>query len=92
MVYSRAEQVFILKHYFALKSNFPPGNKLLGQRNVRRRAVLMPDTLRKLLVVASGCVKCRIIILFPVLVCVITASGMPGGTFVSMNRFSTLYG
>jgi hypothetical protein len=30
-------------------------------------------------------------LLFPVPVCVITASGVPGGTFVSMNRFSTLY-
>jgi hypothetical protein len=28
----------------------------------------------------------------PVPVCVITASGVPGGTFVSMNRFSTLCG
>jgi hypothetical protein len=27
---------------------------------------------------------------FPVPVCAITASGVPGGTFVSMNRFSTL--
>jgi hypothetical protein len=27
---------------------------------------------------------------FPV--CAITASGVPGGTFVSMNRFSTLCG
>jgi hypothetical protein len=30
--------------------------------------------------------------LFPVPVCAITASGVPGGTFVSMNRFSTLCG
>jgi hypothetical protein len=29
---------------------------------------------------------------FSVPVCAITASGVPGGTFVSMNRFSTLYG
>jgi hypothetical protein len=29
---------------------------------------------------------------FPVPVCVITASGVPGGTFVSMNRFRTLCG
>jgi hypothetical protein len=29
---------------------------------------------------------------FPVPVCAITASGVPGGTFVSMNRFSTLCG
>jgi hypothetical protein len=29
---------------------------------------------------------------FPVLVCAITASGVPGGTFVSMNRFSILCG
>jgi hypothetical protein len=29
---------------------------------------------------------------FPVPVCAITASGMPGGTLVSMNRFSTLCG
>jgi hypothetical protein len=28
--------------------------------------------------------------LFPVPVCAITASGVPGGTLVSMNRFSTL--
>jgi hypothetical protein len=27
---------------------------------------------------------------FPVPVCAITASGVPGGTLVSMNRFSTL--
>jgi len=27
---------------------------------------------------------------FSVPVCAITASGVPGGTFVSMNRFSTL--
>jgi hypothetical protein len=30
--------------------------------------------------------------IFPVPVCVITASGMPGGTMVSINRFSTLCG
>jgi hypothetical protein len=29
---------------------------------------------------------------FPIPVCAITASGVPGGTFVSMNRFSTLCG
>jgi hypothetical protein len=29
---------------------------------------------------------------FPVPVCAITASGVPGGTLVSMNRFSTLCG
>jgi hypothetical protein len=29
---------------------------------------------------------------FPVPVCAITASGVPGGTFVSMNRFNTLCG
>jgi hypothetical protein len=29
---------------------------------------------------------------FSVPVCAITASGVPGGTFVSMNRFSTLCG
>jgi hypothetical protein len=29
---------------------------------------------------------------FPVPVCAITATGVPGGTFVSMNRFSTLCG
>jgi hypothetical protein len=29
---------------------------------------------------------------FPVPVCVITASGVTGGTFVSMNRFVTLCG
>jgi hypothetical protein len=29
---------------------------------------------------------------FSVPVCAIAASGVPGGTFVSMNRFSTLYG
>jgi hypothetical protein len=29
---------------------------------------------------------------FPVPVCAITASGVPGGTFVSMNRFSALCG
>jgi hypothetical protein len=29
---------------------------------------------------------------FPVPVCAITASGVPGGTSVSMNRFSTLCG
>jgi hypothetical protein len=29
---------------------------------------------------------------FAVPVCAITASGVPGGTFVSMNRFSTLCG
>jgi hypothetical protein len=29
---------------------------------------------------------------FPVPVCAITASGVPGDTFVSMNRFSTLCG
>jgi hypothetical protein len=29
---------------------------------------------------------------FSVLVCAITASGVPGGTLVSMNRFSTLCG
>jgi hypothetical protein len=27
---------------------------------------------------------------FPVPVCAMTASGVPGGAFVSMNRFSTL--
>jgi hypothetical protein len=32
------------------------------------------------------------LLFFPVPVCAITASGMPGGTFVSMNRFSTLCG
>jgi hypothetical protein len=29
---------------------------------------------------------------FPVPVCAITASGVPGGALVSMNRFSTLCG
>jgi hypothetical protein len=29
---------------------------------------------------------------FPVPVCAITESGVPGGTFVSMNRFSSLCG
>jgi hypothetical protein len=29
---------------------------------------------------------------FPVPVCAITASGVPDGTLVSMNRFSTLFG
>jgi len=29
---------------------------------------------------------------FPITVCAITASGVPGGTFVSMNHFSTLCG
>jgi hypothetical protein len=29
---------------------------------------------------------------FPVPVCAITASGVPGGTLVPMNRFSTLCG
>jgi hypothetical protein len=29
---------------------------------------------------------------FAVPVCAITASGVPGGTFVSMNRFSALCG
>jgi hypothetical protein len=29
---------------------------------------------------------------FPVPVCTITASGVPGGTLVFMNRFSTLCG
>jgi hypothetical protein len=29
---------------------------------------------------------------FPVPVCAITATGVPGDTFVSMNRFSTLCG
>jgi hypothetical protein len=28
---------------------------------------------------------------FPVPVCAITASGVPGGTLVSMNSFSTLF-
>jgi hypothetical protein len=32
------------------------------------------------------------IFLFPVPVCAITASGVPGGTLVSMNRISTLCG
>jgi hypothetical protein len=32
------------------------------------------------------------IFFFSVPVCAITASGVPGGTFVSMNRFSTLCG
>jgi hypothetical protein len=31
-------------------------------------------------------------LLFPVPVCAITASGVPSGTLVSMNRFSTLCG
>jgi hypothetical protein len=39
-----------------------------------------------------SCVANRIIILFPVPICAITASGVPGGSFVSMNRFSTLCG
>jgi hypothetical protein len=30
--------------------------------------------------------------IFSIPVCAITASGVPGGTFVSMNRFSTLCG
>jgi hypothetical protein len=33
-----------------------------------------------------------IIIFFSVPVCAIAASGVPGGTFVSVNRFSTLCG
>jgi hypothetical protein len=33
-----------------------------------------------------------VFIFFPVPVCAITASGVPGGTLVSMNRFSTLCG
>jgi hypothetical protein len=33
-----------------------------------------------------------ILLFFPVPVCAITASGVPGGTFVSMNRFSALRG
>jgi hypothetical protein len=33
-----------------------------------------------------------VVVFFPVPVCAITASGLPGGTFVSMNRFSTLCG
>jgi hypothetical protein len=35
---------------------------------------------------------CRHFFLFPVPVCAITASGVPRGTLVSMNRFSTLCG
>jgi hypothetical protein len=34
----------------------------------------------------------NLLFFFPVPVCAITASGVPGGTFVSMNRFSTLCG
>jgi hypothetical protein len=34
----------------------------------------------------------QLIFFFPVPVCAITALGVPGGTFVSMNRFSTLWG
>jgi hypothetical protein len=44
-------------------------------------------------------IRCRIsnhsaaiFFFFPVPVCAITASGVPGGTLVSMNRFSTLCG
>jgi hypothetical protein len=36
--------------------------------------------------------QCLIFFFFFVPVCAITASGVPGGTLVSMNRFSTLCG
>jgi hypothetical protein len=36
--------------------------------------------------------RCLFFSFFPVPVCAITASVVPGGTFVSMNRFSTLCG
>jgi hypothetical protein len=34
----------------------------------------------------------KMLFFFPVPVCTIRASGVPGGTLVSMNRFSTLCG
>jgi hypothetical protein len=34
----------------------------------------------------------KLLSFIPVLVCAITAPGLPGGIFVSMNRFSTLCG
>jgi hypothetical protein len=36
--------------------------------------------------------KINLLFFFPVPVCAITASGVPGGTPVSMNSFSTLCG
>jgi hypothetical protein len=41
---------------------------------------------------ATGFLNPKIVFSFPVPVCDITASGVPGGTFVSMNHFSTLCG
>jgi hypothetical protein len=63
-------------------------NRARKSRLGRKRKVCEPY-------VDSGkcpCVANRIILLFPVPVCAITASGVPGGSFVSMNRFSTLCG
>jgi hypothetical protein len=45
---------------------------------------------RKLQVMHPGAHHPENFFFFPVPVCAITASGVPGGTFVSMNRFSTL--
>jgi hypothetical protein len=41
---------------------------------------------------AGGTLCATKIFFFSVPVCAITASGVPGGTLVSMNRFSTLCG
>jgi hypothetical protein len=38
------------------------------------------------------CVFQSLFFFFPVPVCAITASEVPGGTFLSMNRFSTILG
>jgi hypothetical protein len=43
-------------------------------------------------ILKGRCIRSYLFILFPVPVCAIAASGVPGCTFVSMNRFSTLCG
>jgi hypothetical protein len=40
----------------------------------------------------AHCVFQSLFFFFPVPVCAITALGMPGGNFLSMNRFSTMWG
>jgi hypothetical protein len=45
-----------------------------------------------LLLAVSNLSSIKIFFFFPVPVCAITASGVPGSTLVSMNRFSTLCG
>jgi hypothetical protein len=67
--------------------------KMWVRRELRRRWEVRPKiNLNKTWCFLNFVVKIAFILFFPVPVCAMTASGVPGGTCVYINRFSSLCG